>query len=206
MRDLVLASENEHKIKEIEIFLSSFRNQIQIRGLKDFPHRPELREDADTFFENAKSKAKIAGDFTKELSLADDSGIEVDFLDGKPGVFSARYANPEGPCDDEANNKKLLAALKNVSRKKRTARYRSILVLWHPKPEKMWSFEGTCEGLIEFEPLGEGGFGYDPIFYLPKKNCTMAQISLQEKNQLSHRAMALNKLVRVLPDILRDLS
>ena len=203
--ELVLASGNSHKVKEIQNLLNPF--DFSIRDLSDFPGHPPLIEEGKTFLENAHIKAKIMAKFTNCLTLADDSGLEVEALNGAPGIYSARYANMDtGKCDDRANNEKLLKELEKIPECKRKARYCSVLVLMDPKTNCGWNFDGFCHGYINFKPKGSGGFGYDPLFYLPKRKCTMAEISFEEKNQISHRAKALKKLIQALPNILKEIA
>jgi XTP/dITP diphosphohydrolase len=204
MISLVLASQNTHKLKEFQFFLNSFSQDLHFLSLRDFPHHPPLLENCDTFLENARSKAEIMAEHSGQLTLADDSGIEVEALNWAPGVYSARYASTDGTCDDAANNQKLLEELIGVPSEKRKARYRCVLMLIDPKKKKSWQFEGICEGVILFESQGHGGFGYDPLFYMPDVQCTMAQLAFEKKNQISHRARAFQKLVQYLPQILEE--
>jgi XTP/dITP diphosphohydrolase len=201
---LVLATRNQHKVREIRFFLEALGEKIEITDLESYPALGELPEEGATFLENARSKAWQVARFTKSCALADDSGLEVDALGGAPGVYSARFANPTGACDDVANNRKLLQELEGIAPAKRTARYRCVLVLAQPSPEREWSFDGVCEGRITLSPQGAGGFGYDPLFFLPSLGKTMAEISLKEKNQISHRAQALMQLRDALPAILKE--
>jgi XTP/dITP diphosphohydrolase len=154
---------------------------------------PEVEETGSTFESNALLKANglkdvgpIGGWF-----LADDSGIEIDALNGRPGVISARYAGPD--CDDQANNQKVAAEMKNIPESDRTCRFHCVLALVGVGLEK--TFAGVCEGKFLFEPKGTGGFGYDPFFLPEKSESTFAEISLEEKAKMSHRARALSKLI-----------
>lgn len=152
---------------------------------------PEIIEDGLSFFENALKKAKQVSELTGEIVLADDSGLEVDCLGGEPGIYSARYAG-EGATDEE-NNRKLLAKLEEVPLDKRAAAFRCVLVLYHPDSH-FEHFEGLWQGRINDKPVGTGGFGYDPIVFLPERGITVAQLPDDVKNTISHRAQALQKL------------
>ena len=186
---LVVASHNSHKINEIRNILKD--TSIQILSLKDLgcQHRPV--EDGVSYYENALQKVKSVGDQINKPILGEDSGLEVDILGGLPGIHSARYAG-EGASDQE-NNSKLLKALQGIPFHKRTARYRCIIVLLFPTGE-IYTWEGSCEGIITFEAKGFEGFGYDPLFLLPKYQKTFAELGDKIKNTISHRALALAKL------------
>lgn len=182
---LVLATRNQGKIEELRKMLESY--DVQVNGLDQYPECPEIEEDGDTFSANAKKKAETISDLLGLPALADDSGLEVDALGGKPGVYSARYAGPG--ATDQDNIHKLLEALADIPSSERKARFRCVLALAVPgKPT--WTCEGTCEGQIISNPQGSGGFGYDPIFYLPSKGKTMAELTKEEKNAISHRGKA----------------
>lgn len=186
---LVLATKNQGKIREIEKTLDLPR--LRVRSLQDFPDLPEVVEDGQTFLENAYKKARACSQATGQAALADDSGLEVDFLQGAPGIFSARFSG--SGATDEANNQKLLSLLKGVPEGKRTARFVCQMVLY--LPDRTWIHtEGFCPGRIASAPRGEHGFGYDPVFFLPEWGKTMAELPLEEKNRLSHRARALEKI------------
>ncbi|NLC53335.1 MAG: XTP/dITP diphosphatase [Firmicutes bacterium] len=188
MPRLVLASRNKGKIKELKMFLAGL--PWQIPSLSDFPEVPEVAEDGANFRENALKKASAVAKALQIWALADDSGLEVDYLNGAPGVYSARFAGEHG--NDAKNNEKLLALMKGVPWGERTARFRSALAFVSPEGVA-WTTEGTCEGIITLAPRGEGGFGYDPLFYLPEYDLTMAELSEEKKNQISHRAVAMRK-------------
>jgi XTP/dITP diphosphohydrolase len=195
---LVLATRNQGKIREIEKALDLPR--LEIRSLQDFPDLPEVVEDGRTFLENALKKAQACAQATGCPALADDSGLEVDFLNGAPGIYSARFS--EAGATDEANNRKLLSLLEGIPEEGRTARFVCRIVLY--LPEGKWiQTEGFCPGIIALGFQGEHGFGYDPIFYLPELNKTMAEIPLEEKNRISHRAQALQKIRSHLEAILK---
>jgi XTP/dITP diphosphohydrolase len=195
---LVLATRNQGKIREIEKALDIPR--LEIRSLQDFPDLPEVVEDGRTFLENAFKKAQACAQATGCPALADDSGLEVDCLNGAPGIYSARFSGAE--ATDEANNRKLLSLLEGVPEERRTARFVCRIVVY--LPEGKWSqTDGFCPGIIAPGPRGEHGFGYDPIFYLPELNKTMAELPLEEKNRISHRAQALRKIRSHLEGILK---
>jgi len=164
---------------------------IELLSLLDYPSIPEIEEDGSTFLENALKKAKTVADSTGEASLADDSGIEIDFLGGKPGIYSARYSGPG--ATDEKNNRKVLSELDGLPLEKRTASFRCVLVLYFPGGQ-FKVFEGSWEGMIGFEPRGTLGFGYDPIFVDPQLQKTAAELVPEIKNRVSHRAQAFRKL------------
>lgn len=195
---LVLATQNQGKVREMEGALDLPR--LEIRSLRDFPDLPEVVEDGRTFLENALKKARACARSTGWPALADDSGLEVDGLTGAPGIYSARFSG--AGATDEANNRKLLSLLEGVPPEKRTARFVCLMVLYFP--EGRWiQTEGYCPGMIAPGPKGEHGFGYDPIFYLPEFKKTMAELPLEEKNRISHRAQALQKIRSHLETILR---
>lgn len=191
MKKLLLATHNEGKIKEIKDFLSDL--PLEITSFLELG-LSEIEEKGETFEANALLKARYGAEKTGLLTLADDSGLEVEFLDNAPGVFSARFAGL--PKNDEANIHKLLELLKGVPFAKRKARFRCIIALIDGRWEKIT--EGVVEGYILEEPKGKGGFGYDPVFFLPQYGKTMAELSLAEKNKISHRAKALEKAKKIL--------
>jgi len=193
---LVLATRNRGKVAEIEQLLGGLG--VQVRSLADYPEIGEIEEDGRTFAENAVKKAVTVALATGHLALADDSGLEVDALGGRPGVFSSRY----GPTDAE-RNERLLAELKLVSPEQRTARFVCVAALADKRGNAV-TRRGVCEGLIAERPSGEGGFGYDPIFLLPEQGCTMAELSREEKNRISHRGKAFRAMREVLERVLRE--
>lgn len=164
---------------------------IALLSLNDCPACPEIVEDGDSFLENALKKARAVAERTGEVVLADDSGLEVAFLGGAPGIHSSRYAG-DG-ADDAKNIAKLLAELRDVPSGERKAAFRCVLVLCRPDG-RCEAFEGRWEGEIAQAPAGEGGFGYDPVFYLPESGLTVAELPAESKNRLSHRAQAFAKL------------
>ena len=197
MKQLVLASGNPGKLRELSAILDDFGYKLSAQS--EF-NVSEVAETGTTFVENAIIKARHAAIETGLPALADDSGIEVDALDGAPGVYSARFAGTQ--CDDEANNALLVEKLKSVPDTGRSARYRAVIVLMrHAADPSPLICEGSWEGVIQLQPSGEGGFGYDPYFYLPEKGCTSAELSAAEKNRLSHRGLALTELKRKLASI-----
>lgn len=189
MKEVVIATNNQGKAKEFEALLHS--KGYTIKTLKDFPDVPEIIENGETFEENALIKARTLSGIVHTMVLADDSGLKVDVLDGEPGIYSARYAGV-GATDQE-NNEKLLMNLKGVPLTQRTAQFHCTLALVDPEKEDL-VVEGEVEGVILEAPKGTNGFGYDPLFYVPSEGKTMAELSNEEKNHLSHRAVALSKL------------
>lgn len=188
---VVLASNNRGKLREFSAMFETLH--IDIRPQADYGI-PEAEETGLTFIENAIVKARNACEHSGLPAMADDSGIEVDALQGAPGIYSARYAGPN--CDDQANNEKLVAALRGVPAVERTARYRACLVyMRHAADPAPIIAEGVWEGRIIDDPRGENGFGYDPYFLLPSRGITSAELPPEEKNQISHRAMALRILL-----------
>jgi XTP/dITP diphosphohydrolase len=186
-KTLVLATRNKGKILELRKLLLDF--EIDIKGLDDFDPIPEVEEDGQTFEENAYKKAFFTAKTLGVPALADDSGLVVRALGGEPGVHSARYAG-EYASDKEKYNK-LLKEMKG--KKDRSAYFECAIVIALPKG-KSKSYTGRCEGEIAFEPMGEDGFGYDPVFIYPPLNKTFAQIPIEEKNKISHRGKAMAKL------------
>lgn len=191
MQEIIVATKNEGKIREMKAIFSE--KGFQVKSLLDYPSIPDIEETGETFAENAKIKASEMATYFQKPVIADDSGLIVDALDGAPGVYSARFAGEEK--NDEKNNEKLLRELENVEESKRTARFYCAICLAFPDG-KSYIFDGSCEGMIAKEPKGENGFGYDPLFYIPQLKKTMAQLSEAEKNQISHRAKAIEKLVQ----------
>jgi XTP/dITP diphosphohydrolase len=164
---------------------------VTLCSLEDYPNLPVIEEGGDSFLGNAVIKAKAIAELTGETALADDSGLEVAALDGAPGVYSARYAG-EG-ADDEKNIRKLLHDLEGVPPEERKAAFRCVLVLYRPDG-RYRAFDGMWEGRIAERPVGKGGFGYDPVFYLPERGVTVAELPIGIKNRISHRAKAAEKL------------
>ncbi len=199
MNKLLIASRNSGKVQEYRELLKGL--PVVVTSLLDFSDIPEIEETGTTFKENALLKARAMATATGQLVLADDSGLEVDFLQGAPGVYSSRYAG-EGQ-DDEANNKKLLEALKGVPSNERKARFRCVIALATPQGEEHFS-EGLCEGLIMDEYHGTGGFGYDPLFLVPSFGKTFGELKADIKNKISHRALAMAKMRDILAEYLKE--
>jgi len=197
---LVLATQNPGKVEEIKEMMVDFP-EIEVLSCADFVRVPEVIEDGKTFYENALKKALTLAEYTGKLTMADDSGLEVDALGGQPGVLSARFAGEHG--DDQANNQKLLQLLEGLPPEKRKARFKCVIVLadWEGEVARA---EGVCEGIIAQSPQGQQGFGYDPLFFLPEKGRTMAQLSLTEKNEISHRGQALQEMKKLFEEMFRE--
>jgi XTP/dITP diphosphohydrolase len=198
-REVVIATHNEGKLREIKDILAPWG--FKILSLKDFPGIPEIIEDGSTFAENAAKKAREVARQTGRLAIADDSGLVVDALQGKPGVFSSRYGGEK--ATDEQKFQKLLAEMSEIPEGKRQAAFVCTLAVAAPQGE-VELLEGRCRGQIAFAPRGKHGFGYDPIFFLPELGKTMAELDPEVKNRISHRARALEKLKELLPTILKQ--
>jgi XTP/dITP diphosphohydrolase len=191
---LVIATRNRNKITEIRDKFASVA-ELKLVSLVDFPGAPEVVEDGDTFRTNAGKKAREIASFTGHLSMADDSGLVVDALGGRPGVYSARYGGES--ANDTDRNRMILVEMRGVPFPRRTARFVCVIALCAPDGECLYA-EGECSGVIAEEMKGNRGFGYDPIFYLPGLGKTMAELPLEEKNLISHRARALEKARELL--------
>jgi XTP/dITP diphosphohydrolase len=196
---LVLATRNNGKVSEIGASLDI--PSLTYKSLNDFPDLPEIIEDGSSFQENALKKARTVSNSLNLPGLADDSGLTVDCLKGAPGIYSARFAGPRAA--DPENNEKLLTLLQGVPEEKRTARFVCVLVFYEPSG-RWFQTEGVWEGLIAPAPKGDQGFGYDPIFYLPELQKTVAQLSLETKSRISHRARALEKMRPHILSVLRQ--
>ena len=192
---ILLATKNRNKLKEISRALEN--ENIQLLSLNDFPDMPDVVEDSDTLEGNSLKKAKEIFEYSGITTLADDTGLEVDALNGAPGVYSARYAGEE--CSYKDNNIKLLKDLKGVPKEKRTARFRCVMTLLGTNIKEVR--EGKLEGEIIEEYKGNDGFGYDPIFLAPNFNKTLAEMTLDEKNKISHRGLALVKIVQLIKSL-----
>ena len=196
MKKIVLASSNAGKVREINNLL--LQNNIEVVPQSAFDI-PDAIEDGLSFVENAIIKARHAAKLSGSPAIADDSGLEVDALNHRPGIYSARYSG-EG-ATSEKNNQKMLGELEGVPEENRSARYQCVMVFMRDADDPMPIItQGSLEGRILEAPRGEGGFGYDPIFYLPDHQCAAAEISLEEKNKISHRAIALNAMIARLKD------
>ncbi|MEW8500504.1 MAG: RdgB/HAM1 family non-canonical purine NTP pyrophosphatase [Candidatus Thiodiazotropha taylori] len=191
---IVLASNNAGKVREINQLLAS--EQITVVAQKDF-NIPDAIEDGLSFVENAIKKARHASSLSGLPAIADDSGIEVDALNGAPGIYSARFAGPG--ASDEENLQKLLSRMEEIPEAKRTARFQCLMVyMRHSEDPTPIICQGSWEGRILFQPQGDNGFGYDPIFYVPTHDCSSAQLAPETKNSLSHRGQALKALMQAL--------
>lgn len=188
---LVIATHNRKKAGEMVTILSRAVPGLEIRTLADFPAAPEPEETGVTYRENALIKARSASQHTGELSLADDAGLEIDALPGELGVYSKRFAGEDTPFDEKMAI--ILDRLNGLPESARTARFRCCIALVGPSGDET-VIEDTCEGRIAFEPSGAGGFGYDPIFWLPDMGCTMADLTADQKHAVSHRGKVLRRL------------
>lgn len=193
IKELILASGNKGKISEFQTLLEEL--QIEVHSMKEYPEIGKIVEDGNSFQENALIKARTVCKATGKPALADDSGIMVDTLGGKPGIYSARYAGE--PCDDRANNEKLLAEMADVPEEARGAQFYCAIALVMPDGREALA-EGICRGTILRELRGDGGFGYDPLFYVPELEKSFAELNMEEKNQISHRGKANRKAVQIL--------
>lgn len=191
MNQLVVATGNKGKLAEIASVLAPFNMNVLPQSQFDVP---EADETGLTFVENAIIKARNAAHHTGKAALADDSGLEVDGLNGAPGIYSARYAGPN--ATDALNVEKLLHAISDLEGHQRSARFQCVMVyLRHENDPTPLICQGTWEGLITTAPEGSNGFGYDPVFWVPDHHCTAAQLSSDVKNSISHRGQALKKLL-----------
>lgn len=203
MKKMILASNNAHKIEEIKKILEGL--PFEIKSLKDENINIDIEEDGNTFEENAKKKASEIANFLKNrgekefIVMADDSGLEVDYLNGEPGIYSARYAGEHG--NDKKNNEKLLKELKGVPKEKRGAQFVCQIVLVNEN-DKYLSIRGEVRGRILEELSGKEGFGYDPLFFYAPLNKTFGELSSEEKNSVSHRACALKELKNRIKEII----
>lgn len=192
---LLIATKNIHKLTEIENILQI--NNLQLLSIRDFPNLPDVEESGETFFENSALKAVELARFTGLWALADDSGLVVDALDGRPGVYSARFAGDS--CDDAANNQKLLKLMKGAQN--RSARFVCNIALASPDGICR-HVEGSCEGQIANKPNGSGGFGYDPLFIPDGHIISFAELGSEIKNSISHRGRALVEAAREWTELL----
>jgi XTP/dITP diphosphohydrolase len=202
-RQIVIATGNPGKLREIAQVLAGL--PVDILGLKDIGDITEPEETGETFAQNARDKALYYAQATGRWCLADDSGLQVDALDGAPGVHSARYSSDivapgsDRSVIDLANNSKLLEAIKDIPDHDRTARFVCSLALASPG-EILIETSGAFEGVIAHDRAGDNGFGYDPLFYVPDHNCTAAQLPSEEKNRISHRGQAVRRFAQLLTD------
>lgn len=193
MKEAIIATHNPGKVKEFKEILEP--KGYDVKSLAEIGFTEEIEETGHTFEENAILKAEAVARAVNKMVIADDSGLSIDNLGGRPGVYSARYAGEQK--DDQANIDKVLSELKGIEKEQRTARFRCALAVSIPGEETK-TVEGHVEGYIAEEPRGEYGFGYDPIFIVKDKDKTMAEITSDEKNKISHRADALKKLSKLL--------
>lgn len=195
MKQILVATRSKGKFPEIVAVLSEAGFEcVNLNDVPELPKDFEVEEPAMTFEGNAIIKAMTIGKKTGKLTLAEDAGLCVDALDGRPGVYTARYA----PGTDEDRYQKLLGELEGVPESERTARFVAVVAIYDPATDKIRTCEGKYEGLISTEPVGDNGFGYDPVFYSPELQKTNAQLSLEEKNRVSHRGQALQKAKQIL--------
>jgi len=196
MEIIIAASKNENKIREMDAITSQLGMHIISRDEAGVPD-VEIVEDGETFEANSFKKADEIMRLSGHIAIADDSGLEVDYLGGAPGVYSARFAGED--CSDKKNNEKLLMLLEDVPYKERRARFVSVITMVYPDGKKLVA-RGECEGHILMEPMGRNGFGYDPLFVPDGFQRTFAQLTPEEKNKISHRARALVKLNEMLSE------
>ena len=189
MKRFIAATKNRGKLKEIAEILADF--PIRVVSMEEAGFDMDIEENGSSFLENALIKAKMVVKAAGEIVMADDSGLAVDYLDGAPGIYSARFAG-EG-ASDEDRNKKLLGLLKSVSYEKRTARFICVIAVVFPDG-RYFTVNGTCEGYIGDRIAGMNGFGYDPLFYIPEYKKTIAELDLETKNRISHRGRALRQM------------
>lgn len=201
MMEILIATNNEGKKRDFEVLFKPMG--IKVLSLNDISTPIEVEETGTTFEENAILKAETVANILGKVVIADDSGLEIDALNGEPGVYSARYAGPA--CEDEANIDKVLKELNGIPLKERTARFRCVLAMAGPTIRTV-TFSGSCEGLVLDERRGTNGFGYDPVFYVPEQEKTMAQLNPEEKSAISHRGAALVKLQKEIPSFLEKMN
>jgi len=193
MLEILIATNNLGKVKEIKDILNS--PEIKILTIKDFPNLPKVEEDGKNYQENAFKKAGKISEYTGKICLADDSGLEIDYLKGEPGIYSSRWGN-----SDEERINKVLKLLKNVPINKRNAKFICSAVLVFPNG-KRYMVKEECKGSITFKPKGTHGFGYDPIFLVPEYNKTFAELGDEVKNRISHRGKAMRKMAEIIKEI-----
>jgi XTP/dITP diphosphohydrolase len=189
-KQIIIATKNKGKVREFEQMFA--KDGYEVKSLLDYKDIPDIEETGETFAENASIKAETLAKALNEVVIADDSGLVVDALDGRPGVYSARYAGLTK--SDAANNEKVLKEMQDIPSEDRTARFVCAIAVASPQ-ENTFIVEGICEGVISREPVGTNGFGYDPIMFLPAFDKTMAQLTANEKNGISHRGKALQQLI-----------
>lgn len=197
-KKIIFATGNEGKMREIRMILADMR--MPILSMKEAGVKVDIVEDGKTFEENAIIKAKAVMKATGQIALADDSGLVIDYLNGEPGIYSARYMGEDTSYD--IKNQNLIDRLEGVPEEKRTARFACVIACALPDGTVLTS-EGTMEGIIGYESRGTNGFGYDPILYLPEYGCYSAELPLEKKNELSHRGEALRKMKKKLEAYLK---
>lgn len=195
MRKLIFATGNQGKMKEIREILADM--DVEILSMKEAGVDLDIQEDGVTFQENAIIKAKAVQEATGELTLADDSGLEIDYLNGEPGVYSARYMGED--TSYRIKNANLIERLEGVPMEQRTARFVCVIAAAFPDG-RVETARATIEGVIGYEERGQNGFGYDPIFYVPEYNCSTAELSPEQKNAISHRGKALRQMKEILKE------
>jgi len=196
-QEVVIATRNTGKLRELEAILAPL--SLKLISLKDFPEIPDVLEDGATFSENAGKKARTVAHLTGRLTIADDSGLCVDVLQGRPGIFSSRFAGDT--ATDRERCQKLLDEMTGIPEGQRGAEFVCVMAIVSPEGE-MQTVEGKCRGRITFTPQGKHGFGFDPIFFVPELGKTMAELTPEVKNQISHRGQALKKLKLILSQLL----
>lgn len=199
MKQVIIATQNKGKAKDFEALFGPFG--YEVLTLRDVAKDMDVEETGITFEENAILKAEAVAEALQTTVIADDSGLEIDALDGEPGVYSARYAGEAK--SDEANIEKVLAKLEGVPKEQRTARFRCVLAIAAPNKETV-TYSGSCEGTILSERKGVHGFGYDPIFFVPTEGKAMAELLPEEKAAISHRGNALRELEKAMPEWLNN--
>ena len=196
-RRVVLATRNAGKLAELRRILADAGLDVELVGADAFAALPDVHETGSTFAANALLKARAAAEYTGLPAIADDSGLEVDYLHGAPGIYSARYAGVGS--SDEENLNKLLQAMQGVPEAERSARFQCVIAFMrHGEDPTPMIFQGSWEGRILDAAQGDGGFGYDPVFFVPTHNCSSAQLPAEEKNRLSHRGQALAKFIEAI--------
>ena len=189
MTDIIFATGNEGKVKEINMILAD--GQIQVHTMQEAGITIEIEENGNSFEENAMIKAKEVAKHTNSIVLADDSGLEIDYLNGEPGIYSARYMGED--TSYRIKNQNLIDRLAGVPDKKRSARFVCVIAAVFPDGEVVTT-RGVMEGMIGYQKAGENGFGYDPVFFLPEYDMTSAQLDAEKKNEISHRGKALRAM------------
>lgn len=197
---IVLATHNRDKREELQEALSEF--MVEILSLNDFPFIGEIEEVGQTLLENSMIKAKTVHNLTQLPAIADDTGLEVEALNGAPGIYSARYAGEDVTYEDNVN--KLLAEMENIPLENRKAQFRTV-ISFVDKDRELWT-EGTIKGIIGESAKGKNGFGYDPVFFVPELEKTFSELSIGEKNKISHRGLAMKKFRILLREYISDQS